>query len=138
LNSPEKLMGLIPPPKNHLTRWGGVFASNSPFRKEITLKPKIKKGFQFHDESEPRQLKITSWSQMLAQVFKIDVTKCDACRGDMMAACSVMERTSVQRYLWHLGLEPNPPARTPPRSSQGQFDFASSEESAHEWDAATT
>ncbi|MBP9708682.1 MAG: transposase [Oligoflexales bacterium] len=134
----EKLMALIPPPKNHLVRWGGVLASNSPFRREITLKPKIKKGFQFHDESEPRQLKNRSWSRMLAQVFKIDVTKCDACGSDMVAICSVMERTSVQRYLRHLGLDPDPPARAPPRSSQGEFDFASSAQSAHWWETATT
>jgi hypothetical protein len=75
---------------------------------------------------------------MLAQVFKIDVTKCDACGGDMVAVWSVMERKSVQRYLRHLRLDPNPPVLAPPKSSQGEFDFASSEESAHEWDAETT
>ena len=32
----EKLSALIPPPRSHLVRWGGVFAPNSPYRKEIT------------------------------------------------------------------------------------------------------
>ncbi len=70
---------------------------------------------------------------MLAQVFKIDVTKCDACGSDRVAVCSVMERTSVQRYLRHLGLDLDPPARAPPRSTtvsnQREFDFASSAQS---------
>ena len=43
----EKLVSLIPPPKSHLVRWGGVFASNSPYRSCITLRPSVKKGFQF-------------------------------------------------------------------------------------------
>ena len=33
----EKLAAIIPPRKSHLVRWGGVFAPNSPYRKEITL-----------------------------------------------------------------------------------------------------
>ena len=43
----EKLSVLIPPPKAHLVRWAGCFAPNSPYRKLITLKPEVKKGFQF-------------------------------------------------------------------------------------------
>jgi hypothetical protein len=46
----EKLVALIPPPKAHLVRWGGVLAPNSPLRKKITLRPAKKKGFQFHEE----------------------------------------------------------------------------------------
>ena len=43
----EKLAAIIPPPKSHLVRWGGVFAGNSPLRKKIVLKPEAKKGFEF-------------------------------------------------------------------------------------------
>jgi len=28
-------------------RWAGVFAPDSPYRRDITLRPEIKKGFQF-------------------------------------------------------------------------------------------
>jgi hypothetical protein len=76
----EKLSALIPPPKSHLVRWAGVFAPNSPYRKKITLKPEIKKGFQFKGETEKNGFKDFSWSKMLAQVFKIDVTKCESCQ----------------------------------------------------------
>ena len=124
----EKLAALIPPPRSHLVRWGGVFAPNSPYRKEITLKPHIKKGFQFVEEGgDPKLVKNHSWSKMLARVFKIDVTKCAKCGSDMALICAVTERRSIQRYLDHVGLDVTPPPRGPPRSApdlvQGEFDF---------------
>jgi hypothetical protein len=70
----EKLTALIPPPRSHLVRWSGIFRSNSPVRKKIILKPDIKKGFQFKDDSihqdtdKPKQLN-HAWSKMLAKVF---------------------------------------------------------------------
>jgi len=119
----EKLSALIPPPKSHLVRWAGVFAPNSPYRKKITLRPEIKKGFQFKGETEKSGFKNYSWSKMLAHVFKIDVTKCESCGGDMVPICSVIERDSVKRYLSHIGLDPDPPPRAPARSVQGALDF---------------
>ncbi len=43
-----------------------------------------KKGFVFEDkdESQPKS-KNYPWSKMLAKTFKIDVTKCQACQGDL-------------------------------------------------------
>jgi len=79
----EKLVALLPPPRRHLVRWSGVFAPNSPYRKDITLRPDIKKGFQFASDTEEAEkagkFKNYKWSKMLAQVFKIDVTKCQQC-----------------------------------------------------------
>jgi len=60
-----------------------VFANNSPYRRDITLRPEIKKEFQFASDDEgkenPRSLTNYTWSKMLAQVSKIDVTKCVHC-----------------------------------------------------------
>jgi hypothetical protein len=119
----EKLAALIPPPRSHLVRWAGVFAPNSPYRKEITLKPAVKKGFQFNEDSSETKAKNHSWSAMLAQVFKIDVTKCETCGDDMVAICSVTDPESVRRYLKHINVDYEPPARAPPRTVQESFDF---------------
>ena len=112
-------MALIPPPKSHLVRWAGVLAPNSPYRKDITLKPQIKKGFQFQDENDKEsqmlKRKNSSWSEMLAKVFKIDVSKCDECGGTMRAICSVTDPSSVQKYLKHINVDYEPPARAPPQ-----------------------
>ena len=42
----------------------------------------MKKGFQFRDDDEDYEAKPPrndTWSKMLAKVFKIYVTKCEAC-----------------------------------------------------------
>jgi hypothetical protein len=111
----EKLVALVPPPRSHLVRWAGVFAPNSPYRKEISLEAEIKKGFQFESGDEKDGIKNYSWSKMLAKVFKIDVTKCEGCGGEMQAMGSVQDRLSVERYLKHVGIDHKPPARAPPQ-----------------------
>jgi len=136
----EKLTALIPPPKSHLVRWAGVFAPNSKYRKEITLKPEIKKGFQFKGDDEKNGLKNYSCvsaepareKKMLAQVFKIDLTKCESCGGDMVAVGSVKDREQIRRYLSHIGLDPDPPPMAPQRSWQGPLDFDQSADNKYE------
>jgi hypothetical protein len=39
----EKLSAIVPPPRAHLVKRGGVFAPNSPLRPKIILKPGVKK-----------------------------------------------------------------------------------------------
>ncbi len=48
---------------------------------------------------------------MLAQVFKIDVARCDSCGGSMAAISPIMEPESIVRYLKHMNLDYDPPAR---------------------------
>ena len=120
----EKLAALIPPKKSHLVRWGGVFAPNAPLRQEIILKPKVKKGFQFKEEEEKdKPVRNYSWSKMLAKVFKIDVTKCQGCGGDLAKVSAIMSQEAIKRYLSHIGVDHLPPSRAPPNSTQESFDF---------------
>ncbi len=83
--------------------------------------------FKGENEATGPGLKSSSWSKMLAQVFKIDVTHCDSCGGNMAAISSIMERESIVRYLKHMNLDYDPPARAPPRRKQESFDFDQSE-----------
>jgi len=124
----EKLAALIPPPKSHLVRWTGVLAPNSPYRKEITLKPEMKKGFDFVAEGDDggsgkkRGRKNYTWSKMLARVFKIDVLKC-CCGGELRPVCAVTDSDSIRRYLKYLSIDYDPPPRGPPRFMQEGFGF---------------
>lgn len=119
----------IPPPRSHLVRWAGVLASNSPFRREITLRPEIKKAMRFKDCDKDgvgqgeNLVKNYSWSKMLARVFKIDVSKCHLCKADMQLMGAVTDPAQVQRYLKHIGLDYVPPPRAPPRQQQHSFEF---------------
>ena len=122
----EKLLALIPPPRSHLVRWGGVFAPHSPFRRDIVLRPEKKKGFQFgHETEDGDRVKVPNytWAKMLAKVFKVDVTKCVGCGGDLVKVAAITDPIAARRYLRHVGLSYDAPARAPPRSVQGEFEF---------------
>jgi hypothetical protein len=133
----EKLVALIPPPKTHLVRWSGVLAPNSPLRKQITLRPAKKKGFQFHEgeaDAEAPKKRIyknhtcvsaepAREKKMLARVFKIDVTTCEQCGGKMEKVCAVTDGDNIRRYLKHLGLDPDPPSRSPAKILQPELSF---------------
>jgi len=127
----EKLAALIPPPRSHLVRWAGVFAPNSPYRKEITLRPAAKKGFDFTETEGGAGIrrKNYTWSKMLARVFKIEVLRCDACGGHLRPVCAVTEPDSIRRYLRHMNIDYDPLPRGPPRITQGVFDFDGEDQS---------
>ena len=60
----------------------------------MTLHPEVKKGFQFReddDDSDAQPLRNYSWSKLLAKVFKIDVTTCDACGGPMKKISAITD-----------------------------------------------
>ncbi len=109
----EKLVALIPPPKTHLVSWLGVFAPNSPYKNDVRLRPLAKKGFDLEDnDKSDSKSKNYSWSKMLAKTFKIDVSKCQACQGDLRKIGAVVDGGEVQRYLKHMGLDyTSPPKR---------------------------
>ena len=50
---------------------------------------------------------------MLAKVFKIDVTICPKCQGSLRKIAAVVDPTELRRYLKHVGLDCDPPARVP-------------------------
>jgi len=105
--------------------FSSLFAPKSPYRKDITLRSELKKGFQFGDDAaegkKKSEFKNYTWSKMLAQVLKIDVTKCGQCGGDLVKVCAVTDLMQARRYLKHLGLDYEPPPRAPPRCEQGEF-----------------
>ncbi len=56
---------------------------------------------------------------MLVKTFKIDVTKCQACQGDLRKIGAVVDGGEVQRYLKHVGLDHAAPPRGPLRGLYG-------------------
>ncbi len=64
---------------------------------------------------------------MLSKVFKIDVSTCEKCGGEMEAICAVQKPEAIKRYLAHIGIDYKPPARGPPLLKQESFDFDQSE-----------
>ena len=50
------------------------------------------------------------WARLLARVFQVDLTKCNACAGLMKVTAALTESAAIRKYLDHVGL----PSRAPP------------------------
>src|SRR5690606_34582363 len=58
----EKLVALIPPPYVHMTRYFGVLSSHSKWRRQIVLKPHVKKGFVATTSGDVERM---TWAKLL-------------------------------------------------------------------------
>ncbi len=108
----EKLTAIIPRPRSHNTKYSGVFAPHHPIRETVTLRPEMKKGFESSkdkDQDGKKKRKNYTWSQLLARSFKIDLTKCPHCGGELRVLKPIMARDQIDRYLKHQGLVEHPP-----------------------------
>ncbi len=79
-----KLAALIPKPKVNLTRFHGVFAPNSKYRKVITPEGKAKKSSTVKtkgNETEKEKRKTMTWGKRLKRIFNIDIETCEKCQG---------------------------------------------------------
>lgn len=112
---------IVPPPRAHLVKLGGVFAPNSPLRPKIILKPGVKKagrhrhdaagGARDHTEDQPGSksggLQGSSWARLLSCVFNIDITRCP-CGRELRAVAAICDPDEARRYLRHVGLASDP------------------------------
>jgi len=84
-----RLAALVPKPRVNLTRFHGVFAPNSPYRRLIIPKRAEKaasSGDDTNDESQSmgaRRGRMT-WAQRLKRVFDIEITVCERCGGKVV------------------------------------------------------
>ena len=87
-------------------RWGGVFASASPYRKKIVLRPEVCKGFKFEEneasseidkENIKESFKNSSWARLLSKVFGVDVLKC-GCGSELKPVSAILKGDKIRRY----------------------------------------
>ena len=122
----EKLVALIPPPYAHLSRYFGVLASHSRWRRKIILRPDVKRGFV----ATPNGIVRMTWALLLARVFATDIVRCPACGQPLQPEHFelVVEPALIHGILHALGLAGRAPARAPPRSI---FDETDIDQSTH-------
>jgi hypothetical protein len=120
----EKLSALVPLPRIHLTRFHGILAPHSKFRKFVVpqiVEEKVEEDnldieksleVQNEDADNNTKQKRISWAKLLSRVFALDMNNCDHCGAEMKAISAVIKQKIVVKILTHLGL----PARAPPIS----------------------
>lgn len=136
----EDQSAIVPPPHAHLVKWSGVFAPNSPLRRRIILKPGVKKAVRYkhvaageadghadgHADDQPGSkrspLQGSSWARLLSRVFNIDISRC-LCGGELRAVAAICDPDKAHRYLRHVGLSVDRPARAPPQYKPVVMEF---------------
>ena len=86
-----RLAALVPPPRQNLTRFHGVFAPNSPHRARITPARRgrgAKPTKPTEDRTPAAQRSAMRWAKRLKRVFQINVETCPNCGGTVQViAC---------------------------------------------------
>ena len=76
----SKLAALVPSPRVNLTRFHGVFASDSQYRAAIIIKKPDKRPQQ-DPKTESEKRRAMTWALRLKRAFNIDIKVCEACGG---------------------------------------------------------
>ena len=132
----EKLAAIVPPPRAHLVKWGGVFAPDSPLRRKVILKPGVKKAACHKQCAEIKAVKDeeatgdkkcstlqgSSWARLLSRIFKVDVRRCQ-CGDELRVIAAISKPDEARPYLRYAGLPCEPPARAPPRCESAMLEF---------------
>ncbi len=117
----EKLAALVPPKYLHTSRQFGVFAPNSSMRRDVVLKPHVRKGFVASaDGSTVERL---SWSILLKRTFRLDVERCMSCQAPIRPENCVLfdDPKSIRKVMKVLAIEYHPPPVRQARCKQGEL-----------------
>ena len=103
-----QLAALVPTPRVNLTRFHGVFAPNSSYRRLIIPKQVEKlpakgadKGHTQNENESERRSKMT-WSQRLKRVFNIEITVCEHCGGRVKIIACLEDQATIDKILAHV------------------------------------
>ncbi len=114
----RRLAALCPSPGTHLVRYHGVFANRSKLRSRLPPPPPSQhvapvarlRRRQSESESGSGGRQRSSWAQLLARVFFVNVLLCPRCGGRRRILAFLVDPVVVRRILSHLKLPSEPPA----------------------------
>lgn len=115
----KRVISLIPPPRQNLIRYIGVFGARHKNRSAITklaspLKTKIK---------VKKKVYRTPWADLLKHVFKVDVSNCDLCGSKLKLVACITSPISCQKILKHLNRDTEEVIVAMPRAPPKQIYF---------------
>jgi hypothetical protein len=94
----KRVIALIPPPRQNLIRYIGVFGARHKKRSVITAMAQPKK------EKVKKKTYRTPWAELLRHVFKYEVTDCEHCGTKLVLIATITSRQVCHKILNHLGL----------------------------------
>ena len=120
----QRLAALVPRPRLHLIRFHGVLAPNAKLRSQVVPTPaqQTTRGEGDCDHAHSKPVRMT-WARLLKRVFDIDIEQC-ACGGKLKLVAVIEEPAVIEKILKHIGLDPQPPPRTPARKRVDLLEWA--------------
>ena len=92
----------MPKPRVHLTRYHGVFAPHSRWRAAVTPAGRGS-GAKAADPRTPAERhRAMTWAQRLKRVFKLDLTSCEGCGGQVRVLACIEDPLVIGKILGHL------------------------------------
>ena len=126
-----KLAALVPPPRAHLVRYAGVFASNHKLRALVVpTQPAAEKTTPCaHATDVPSTLSTKrrqSGAQLMARVFELDVLQCPRCgKGPMQSIAVITAPLVIRKILESIGMPADAPQPHPARlPNQAELEFS--------------
>ena len=118
----ERLVALVPHPREHQWTYLGVLAPASPLRDSVV--PRSPEQRPPTDEGDPcARAKRRSWAELLERTFAVDVLRCPKCGGRRHRIATITDPLVARKILLHLGLRAEPPELAPARP-EPQMRFA--------------
>ncbi len=126
----SRLVSLVPKPRINLTRFHGVFASNSQYWMLVTpaKRGRGKTVIALNNQTHAEKRASMTWAKRLKRVFNIDIETCSECGGDVKIIASIEDPAVIQKILAHLDGSANsaetellPGCRSPPSLPAGLF-----------------
>jgi hypothetical protein len=101
------LAALVPKPRVNLTRYHGVFASNSSHCARVTPAKrgkgnKLKVPDEPQDQTPTERRAAMTWVQRLKRVFNIDIETCSKCGGAVKVIACIEDPVVIEKILAHL------------------------------------
>ncbi|SIR68912.1 transposase [Fluoribacter gormanii] len=97
-----RLAALVPRPWMNLTRFHGVFAPNSKYRKAVTGYDKSSVEESSATTINPNQRYRMSLAERLKRVFNMDITICQHCLGNVRIIACIKDKNVIDKILAHI------------------------------------
>ena len=102
----ERLVAIMPHPREHQLTYHGTLAPASPLRDEIVLRRPSARGNASCAEGgdECTRKKRVLWADLLDRVFGVDILRCPRCGGRRHMIAQITDPLAIRKVLGHLGL----------------------------------
>ena len=112
----ERLVALVPHPREHQLTYFGVLAPAAPLRDAVVpARPLTERGTNTDEHDTCAHSARRSWAQLLERTFGVDIRRCPRCGGRRHQIATITDPIVARKILAHLGLRSEPPELAPAR-----------------------